>query len=111
MADLRFATFRMKAYARLCPPNISPDERELFVRLVDRQDEDGMVAFLSRHPANTKSQQVRKILQEARDIGDRINVLDRTLPSLPHAEISDCYRRLRSLGDEIASLEASDALC
>ena len=110
MADLRFRSFRMKMYARLCPPHVSPEEREVFVQLVDRQDEDGMAAFFARHPGDAASQRVRKILQEAREIGDRVNVLDRTLPSLPHTEIGECYARLRSLGDELAGLEASGAL-
>jgi hypothetical protein len=110
MGDLRFRTFRMKVYARLCPPHVSPEERESFVQLIDRQDEDGMAAFFDRHPGDAASQRVRKILQEAREIGDRVNVLDRTLPSLPHIEIGECYARLRSLGDELASLDASAAL-
>ena len=110
MADLRFGTFRMKVYARICPPQVSPEEREAFVQLIDRQDEDGVVAFFARHPGDANSQRVRMILQEAREIGDRINILDRTLPSLPHTEINECYGRLRSLGDELASIEASGAL-
>jgi len=109
MSDLRFKTTRMKVYARLCPPHVSPEEREVFVQLIDRQDEDGVAAFFARHPEDASSQRVRKILQEAREIGDRINVLDRTLPTLPHVEIGDCYARLRSLGDELDSLEASGA--
>ncbi len=107
MSALRFRSFRMKVYAGLCPPHVSPEEREGFVQLIDRQDEDGMAVFFARHPGDTTSQRVRKILEEAREIGDRINILDRTLPSLPHTEIGQCYARLRSLGDELASLEAS----
>jgi hypothetical protein len=110
MADLRFRTFRMKVYARLCPPQVSPEEREVFVQLIDRQNEDGMAVFFARHRGDSTSQRVRKILQEAREIGDRLNVLDRTLPTLPHSEVGECYARLRSLGDELAGIEALEAL-
>jgi hypothetical protein len=107
MADFRFRSFRMAWYARLLPANVSPEEREAFVRLIDRQDEDGVTAFLARHPGDTASQRLRKILQEAREIGDRLNILDRTLPALPHPEIAQCYERLRTLRDEATSLEAT----
>ncbi len=107
MGDLRFRSFRMKVYAGLCPPHVSPEEREGFVQLVDRQDEDGMAAFFARHPGDASSQRVRKILEEAREIADRANILDRTLPALPHTEIGQCYARLRALGDELAALTAA----
>jgi hypothetical protein len=51
-----------------------------------------------------------QILKEARDLGDRINVLDRTLPVLPHAEITEYYTRLRALGNEIGDLQAAGIL-
>jgi hypothetical protein len=43
-------------------------------------------------------------------LGERINVLDRSLPALPHAEITECYERLRALGNEIGDLEAAGVL-
>jgi hypothetical protein len=50
------------------------------------------------------------ILREARELGDRLNAMDRTLPVLPHTEIAACYRRLRALGDEVGDLAASGVL-
>jgi hypothetical protein len=110
MAELRFRTFRVKVYARLCPPEVMPEERAAFIQAVDRQDEEGLVEFLCRQPKSASRERVMKILQEARELGDRLNVLDRTLPSLPHPEVHQCYARLRELGDEVAGMEASGEL-
>lgn len=110
MADLRYRTFRMKVYARLCPTALSSEEKEEFLNLLDRMDEDGMEEFFKRHPLTAEVVRVIRILREARDLGDRINVLDRVLPVLPHAEITECYNRLRVLGDEIVDLEGAGAL-
>lgn len=110
MPDLRFRSFRMKVYARLCPPDLTPAERERFVALVDRLDEEGMEGFFDERPLEGHVKRVVQILKEGRALGERINVLDRMLPSLPHAEISECYSRLRALGDEIAGLEAAGLL-
>ncbi len=110
MPDLRYRTFRMKVYARLCPPDLSPAEREKFVALVDRLDEGGVERFFEERPLEGHVKRVVQILKDARALGERINVLDRTLPSLPHAEITDCYSRLRVLGNEIGDLEAAGIL-
>jgi hypothetical protein len=106
MADLRYRTFRMKVYARLCPATLAAADRDDFVRLLDRNDEDGMELFFRRVPADPSISKVLPILREARDIGDRLNVMDRTLPALPHGEIGDCYRRLRALANQVGELEA-----
>jgi len=97
-------------YARLCPTALSPEEKEEFLNLLDRMDEDGMEEFFKRHPLTAEALRALRILREARDLGDRINVLDRVLPVLPHAEITECYNRLRVIGDEIGNLEAAGAL-
>lgn len=110
MPDLRYRTFRMKVYARLLPQNSPPAEREEFSALLDRLDEAGMERFFEERPQEGHVKRVVQILKEARTLGERINVLDRTLPSLPHAEITDCYSRLRALGDEIGDLEAAGIL-
>lgn len=110
MPDLRFRSFRMKVYARLCPPDLSPAEREKFVALVDRLDEEGMERFFDEQPLDAHIKRVVQILKETRALGERINVLDRTLPALPHAEITECYTRLRALGNEIGDLEAAGIL-
>lgn len=110
MPDLRYRTFRMKVYARLCPTDLTPQEREQFLTFLDRLDEDGMEGFFSERPLETRIKRGVEILKEARGLGERINVLDRTLPALPHAEITECYNRLRSLGDEIGELEAAGVL-
>jgi hypothetical protein len=110
MPDLRYRTFRMKVYARLCPPDLSPQDREKFLSLLDLLDEDGMEALFAERPLEAQIKRVTQILKEARGLGDRINVLDRTLPVLPHAEITECYNRLRALGNEIGDLEASGKL-
>jgi len=107
MSDLRYRTFRMKAYARFCPPSVSAADRDVFAELLDRLDEDGMEAFFSRLPG--PGERVVEILREARSLGDRLNVMDRTLPALPHAEISEAYTRLRALGEALDELEASGA--
>ncbi len=110
MPDLRYRTFRMKVYARLCPPDLTPQERERFLIVLDRLDEDGMEGFFDERPLEPQIKRVVQILKEARDLGDRINVLDRTLPVLPHAEITEYYTRLRALGNEIGDLEAAGIL-
>ena len=110
MADLRFRTFRMKVYAQLCPPDLRREDRERLGKLLDDLDEDGMIAFFHQLPLAPQAARVLGILKEARELGDRLNVMDRTLPSLPHTEIAECYRRLRALGDEISDLVAADVL-
>ncbi len=110
MADLRFRTFRLKVYTKLCPKDLPPDERQEFLSLLDRLDEDGMEAFFSRRRLSSEADRAVRILKEARELGDRINVLDRMLPALPHAEITECYARLRALGDEIGNLDAAGLL-
>ncbi|MGD0264937.1 MAG: hypothetical protein ABSD47_08270 [Candidatus Methylomirabilota bacterium] len=110
MPDLRYRTFRMQVYARLCQPDVSPEDREKFLAILDRQDEEGMEAFFEGRPLERHAKRVMEILKEARALGDRINVLDRTLPALPHAEITECYSRLRALGNEIGDLEAAGIL-
>lgn len=110
MADLRFQTFRMKMYARLCPKKLSPQELQEFHHTLDRMDEDGVEAFFDRHPLTPEVKRAVQVLREARELGDRINVLDRTLPVLPHTEITECYNRLRSLAEEVGNLDAAGAL-
>ncbi len=110
MPDLRYRTFRMKVYGRLCPPNITREELERFLTLLERLDEEGMETFFEGRPLERQVQRVVQILKEARELGERINVLDRTLPALPHAEITECYERLRALGNEIGDLEAAGVL-
>ena len=106
MSDLRFRQFRMKVYARLCPSELVPSEGEEFVRLLDGEDEDGMEGFFRRVPVDAKLSQVLHILREARELGARLSVLDRTVPTLPHREVSECYQRLRTLGEQVGDLEA-----
>ncbi len=103
--DLRFRTFRLKLYGEFCPKAVSPDERQEFLALLDRLDEDRVEAFFDRHQLADEAKRAVVVLKEARRLGDRINVLDRTLPALPHAEITECYVRLRALGREIDSLK------
>jgi hypothetical protein len=61
-------------------------------------------------PLDAQTARVIGILKEARELGDRLNAMDRTLPVLPHPEIATCYQRLRALGDEIGDVVAADAL-
>jgi len=110
MPDLRYRTFRMKAYVRLCPPDLTPEERSRFLALLEQLDEDGMEIFFDERPLDSRVKRVIQILKEARDLGDRVNLLDRTLPALPHAEITECYTRLRALGDELEDFEAAGIL-
>jgi hypothetical protein len=107
MADLRYRTFRMKVYARFCPADLGPEVRDRFGRLVDQLDEDGMEAFFGSLPADPRRSKALEILKEARALGDRLNVMDRTLPALPHAEISRTYDRLRELGGMVEELDSS----
>lgn len=110
MPDLRYRSFRIKVYARLCPTDLRPEERRRFLDLLDTLDEDGVVAFFQQVPLDPKLAHVLGILKEARELGDRLNAMDRTLPVLPHTEITACYNRLRTLGDEIGDLIAADLL-
>jgi hypothetical protein len=110
MSDLRFRTFRMRVYTRLLPTDASAQDREQLVALAERMDEDGVTAFFAGRPVSPQARRVLEILSSARQLGDRINVLDRTLPVLPHAEITECYHRLRALGNEIADLEVAGTL-
>ena len=107
MPDLRYRTFRLKVYTRLCPPDLTSADRESLLTLLDRQDEEGMESFFAGRPLEASAKRVVNILKEARELGERINVLDRMLPSLPHAEITECYSRLRALGNEIGDIEAT----
>ena len=110
MADLRFRTFRLKVYTRLCPKDLLPEERQKFLDVLNRLDEDEMEKFFSSCQLSSGAVRAVRLLKEARELGDRINVLDRTLPSLPHAEVTECYARLRTLGNEIGNLEAAGFL-
>ena len=110
MADLRYRTFRLTVYARLCPQDLRPGDRDRFLRLLDELDEDGMIAFFQQLPRDARAARVLDILKEARELGDRLNAMDRTLPVLPHTEITACYDRLRVLGGEIGDLVAADVL-
>jgi hypothetical protein len=100
----------MKNYARLCPADLAAADREEYFRLLDDMDEDGMEKFFQRVPVDQKLAHVLRILKEARELGDRLSVLDRTLPTLPHVEIAECYQRLRVLGDQVGDLEATGIL-
>lgn len=110
MPDLRYRTFRMRVYARLSPQDLAPEDREKFLTILERYDEEGMEAFFEGRPLESHAKRVMEILKEARTLGERINVLDRTLPALPHAEIAECYSRLRALGNEIGDMEAAGIL-
>jgi hypothetical protein len=110
MPDLRYRTFRLKVYGRLCPPDLASADLESFSILLDRQDEEGMESFFAGRPLDDSVKRVVTILKEARELGDRINVLDRMLPSLPHAEITECYSKLRALGNEIGEIEATSLI-
>ena len=110
MPDLRYRTFRMKVYARLCPTELGLEERDKFMALLDRYDEGGMEAFFEEQPLGGPAKRMVGILKEARELGERINALDRMLPALPHAEITEDYSRLRDLGNEIGEIEASGAI-
>ena len=110
MSDLRYRTFRMGVYARLCPVDLAPRERERFLALVEQGDEDGMEAFFAERLLEERAKHVVRVLKEARELGDRLNVTDRTVPALPHQEITECYTRLRGLGDEIDELESVGVL-
>ena len=110
MPDLRYRTFRIHVYSRLSPPDLTPEDWETFLVLLDHQDEEGLEAFFKGRPLEGHAKRVMDILKEARALGDRVNVLDRTLPALPHAEIAECYSRLRDLGNEIGNLEAAGVL-
>jgi hypothetical protein len=66
--------------------------------------------FFDRCPLEPQTKRALQILKDARGLGDRINVMDRTLPVLPHTEITECYNRLRALGNEIGDMEAAGVL-
>ena len=110
MTDLRYRSFRMKAYARLLPAGIAAREREKFLGMIDASDEDGITGFFQQIPAGPPLARALEILKEARELGDRLNVMDRTLPVLPHTEIGTCYARLRAIGNELGNLEAAGSL-
>lgn len=110
MSDLRYRTSRLKVYAQLLPAATAAEERRRFLEDLDRMDEDAITGFFRQIPNDGPVRRLLEILREARELGDRLNAMDRTLPVLPHTEISACYRRLRALGDEIADLAAAGVL-
>jgi hypothetical protein len=110
MSDLRYRTSRLKVYAQLLPAATAAAERQRFLEDLDRMDEDAIAGFFQQIPTEGAVRRLLEILRDARDLGDRLNAMDRTLPVLPHTEISACYRRLRALGDEIGDLAASGVL-
>jgi hypothetical protein len=101
---------RVKVYAQLLPPGTAAQERQEFLEDLDRVDEDAIADFFKRVPTEGPVKRLLEILREARELGDRLNAMDRTLPVLPHTEIATCYRRLRALGDEVGDLAASGVL-
>jgi hypothetical protein len=109
MADLRYRTFRLKVYGEFCPPGLPQKEREALGALIDALDEDGVEAFFGKLSSDRPRARVLEILKEARTLGERLNLMDRTLPALPHTEISTTYERLRTLGAEIDELQAQEA--
>jgi hypothetical protein len=110
MSDLRYRTMRVKVYAQLLPPGTAAQERQEFLEDLDRVDEDAIAGFFKRVPTEGPVKRLLEILREARELGDRLNAMDRTLPVLPHTEIAACYRRLRALGDEVGDLAATGVL-
>jgi hypothetical protein len=106
MPDLRFSTFRVRVYTEFAPSDLPDADRQRFLDLVEKNDEQGMEAFFAGL-TDTRCQHVVRILREARSLGDRLNVMDRTIPALPHNEIGECYGRLRALGDEVDDLAES----
>lgn len=107
MAELRYRTFRLRVYAGLCPAEALGQRQAEIGELLDRLDEDGMEALFGELVLDPQRQAVVGILREARLLGDRLNVMDRTLPALPHAEIGGCYSRLRELADRLAAIPLS----
>jgi len=108
MPDLRFRTFRMRVYTEFCPADLSEADRREFLALVERNDEQGMEAFFGARPVDDRCRRVLQILRDARSLGDRLNVMDRAIPALPHSEISECYAQLRALGDEVDNIVESE---
>jgi hypothetical protein len=107
MAELRYRTFRLGVYAGLCPAEVKGQRYAEIAELLDRQDEDGMEALFKELVLEPDRRAAVAILREGRQISDRLNVMDRTLPALPHAEIGVCYSRLRELTDQLAALQIS----
>jgi hypothetical protein len=108
MPDLRYRSFRMQVYARLCPTDLRPPDRERFLQLLEATDEDGMIGFFQQLPSEPRMTRALGALREARELGDRLNAMDRTLPVLPHTEVSGCYDRLRALGNDIGDMIAAE---
>lgn len=106
MADLRFRTFRIRILSRLCPPNLTDEDRAFVASAYDKVDEEGFVEFLRKKGVSEKGQRIMKLLAEAKGISEKINEYDRTLPMLPHVELSKAYTRLRALGDAVEEIEA-----
>lgn len=109
MPDLRYRSFRMQVYARLCPTDLRPSDRERFLQLLEASDEDGMTVFFQQLPSEPRLARALASLKEARELGDRLNAMDRTLPVLPHTEISACYDRLRALGNDVGDMIAAES--
>lgn len=106
MADLRFRTFRIRILSRLCPPDLTDEDRAFVAGAYEKVDEEGLVEFLKKKGVSERGQRIMEILAEAKAISERINEYDRTLPVLPHVELSKAYTRLRALGDAVEEIEA-----
>jgi hypothetical protein len=107
MTELRYRTSRLRVYAGLCPADAMGQRHAEIAELLDRLDEDGMEALFKELVLEPERLAAAAILREARQLGERLNVMDRMLPSLPHAEIGGCYSRLREIAERLDALGLS----
>lgn len=107
MKDLRFRTERVRRYIEMVPPGLSEAKREEVAGLAQRLDEDGLIAFLEGQGPGEEARRKMALLARAREIAERVNEFDRTLPILPHIEITRAYNELRRIRNELDTLTIS----
>jgi len=105
MIDLRYMRGRLLALATLVPPDLDQETEEVVARLLEGEDEVGLMEVLGRLDLPEKARRKLLLIREAREVSLRLNEYARTLP-LPHRKIEEGYRLIRRIKDEFAWLQA-----
>jgi hypothetical protein len=96
MLDIRYRIDRMKAMHALRASGLTEAQAERLDQLFQAQDEEGMIALLDDAALEPVARQKLEILKQAKQVGDRLTTLSRTIP-LPHDKIQALYPDLRAL--------------
>ena len=103
LRDLRYRRGRLEALYAVQPPHLPEEERVALARLLQAQNEEGMVRHVERLSLTPRSRQRVEIVKKAREVGETLNEFSRLIP-LPHDDIAALYDALRVLKDDYERL-------